>query len=165
MQAVNKKYPGNAFPAPPADMIGTTLITIPVVTGTDPASAEELIKASDLNAKIITKTVTSSLPAGSVAFTRPAAGTTIARGSQIKIYVSGGGAETVPNVAGMTVVNAKATLLSAGFSAVSEPQPSQGQFFVKHPTIAKGFVVATDPAAGSPADKAGAILLIISSGP
>jgi beta-lactam-binding protein with PASTA domain len=65
----------------------------------------------------------------------------------------------------MTVVNAKATLLAAGFAAVSEPQPSQSQFFVKHPTIAKGWVVSTDPAAGSPADQAGAILLIISAGP
>jgi beta-lactam-binding protein with PASTA domain len=79
--------------------------------------------------------------------------------------VSAGGAETVPDVAGMSVTNAKSTLLSAGFSAVSEPQPSQGQFFVNHPTIPKGRVVGTDPAAGSAADKAGAILLIISSGP
>ena len=165
MQAANKKYPGVAFDAPPADMLGTTMIAIPIIAGTDPTAAEELVKASDLNAKIIPTAVTSSFPAGSVAFTRPAAGQTLPRGSQVKIYVSAGGAETVPDVAGMSVVNAKAALLAAGFSAVSEPQPSQGQFFVKHPTIPKGRVVSTDPPAGSAADQAGAILLIISSGP
>ena len=165
MQAANKKYPGVSFNAPPQDMLGTTMIAVPAVAGTDPAAAAELIKASDLNAKIIATPVTSSFPSGSVAYTKPAAGDTRARGSQIKIYVSAGGAETVPDVAGMSVVNAKATLLAAGFAAVSEPQASQTQFFVKHPTIAKGKVVGTDPAAGSPADQAGAILLIISAGP
>jgi beta-lactam-binding protein with PASTA domain len=165
MQAANKKYPGGEFDAPPAGMTGTTMISIPQVAGTAPEAAVELIKASDLNAKVATSPVTSSFPKGSVAYTRPGVGTTAARGSQIKIFVSAGGAETVPNVAGMSVTNAKATLLAAGFSAVSEPQPSQGQFFVKSPTIPAGKVVGTDPAAGSPADKAGAILLIISTGP
>ncbi|BDS50041.1 transglycosylase domain-containing protein [Rhodoluna lacicola] len=165
MQAANKKYPGEAFDAPPADMIGTTMITIPQVAGSAPDAAVELIKASDLNAKVAVSPVTSSFPKGSVAYTKPGVGSTAARGSQIKIFVSAGGAETVPNVAGMSVTNAKATLLAAGFSAVSEPQPSQSQFFVKSPTIPAGKVVGTDPAAGSAADMAGAILLIISTGP
>ncbi|MEY3677538.1 MAG: hypothetical protein RL351_765 [Actinomycetota bacterium] len=165
MQAANKKYPGGEFDAPPAGMTGTTMISIPQVAGSAPEAAVELIKASDLNAKVAVTPVTSSFPKGSVAYTRPGVGNTAARGSQIKIFVSAGGAETVPNVAGMSVTNAKATLLAAGFSAVSEPQPSQSQFFVKSPTIPAGKVVGTDPAAGSPADKAGAILLIISTGP
>ena len=165
MQAANKKYPGGPFDPPPPGMTGTTMIAIPQVAGSAPDAAVELIKASDLNAKVATTPVTSSFPKGSVAYTRPGVGTTAPRGSQIKIFVSAGGAETVPNVAGMSVTNAKATLLAAGFSAVSEPQASQGQFFVKSPTIPAGKVVGTDPAAGSPADKAGAILLIISTGP
>lgn len=165
MQAANKKYPGTAFDAPPEGMTGTTMIAIPQVAGAAPDAAVELIKASDLNAKVATSPVTSSLPKGSVAYTKPGVGTTAPRGTQIKIFVSAGGAETVPNVAGMSVANAKSTLLAAGFSAVSEPQPSQSQFFVKSPTIAAGKVVGTDPPVGSAADKAGAILLIISSGP
>ena len=165
MQAANKKYPGGDFDPPPAEMTGTTMIAVPQVAGSAPDAAVELIKASDLNAKVAVTAVTSSLPKGSVAYTKPGVGTTAPRGTQIKIFVSAGGAETVPNVAGMSVTNAKATLLAAGFSAVSEPQPSQGQFFVKSPTIPAGKVVGTDPAAGSAADKAGAILLIISTGP
>jgi serine/threonine-protein kinase len=118
-----------------------------------------------LNGSIVVKQISSPQPAGTVAYTRPAAGTAVASGSQVKIYVSKGGGATVPNVAGMSVVNAKATLLQAGFPAVSEPQPTQSQFFVKSPTIPKGMVVGTDPAAGTPAASTGAILLIISAGP
>jgi beta-lactam-binding protein with PASTA domain len=65
----------------------------------------------------------------------------------------------------MTVSAAKAALLQAGFAAVSEPQASQTQFFVKSSTVPKGDVVGTNPAAGSPAASTGAILLIISTGP
>ena len=78
---------------------------------------------------------------------------------------SGSPTVDVPNVAGMSIVNAKSTLLQAGFAAVSEPQPSQGQFFVNSDSVPAGNVVGTDPPAGSLADAFGAILLIISKGP
>jgi beta-lactam-binding protein with PASTA domain len=81
------------------------------------------------------------------------------------IYISKGGTLKVPDVAGMSVVDAKSTLLAAGFAAVSEPQPSQTQFFVQSDTIPAGFVVGTTPAAGTSATATGAILLILSTGP
>jgi serine/threonine-protein kinase len=109
--------------------------------------------------------VSSSAPPGTVAYTRPAVGTVVPRGTQIKIYVSKGGNTVVPDVAGLTVAAAKAKLLAAGFAAVSEPQPTQTQYFVKSPTIPKGYVVGTDPAVGTSAPGSGAILLLISSGP
>lgn len=165
MKTANKIYPGSAFVAPPAEMMGPTMAVVPSVTGSAPDAATELIKASDLNAKIIANAVQSALPAGSVAYTKPAVGQSVARGTQIKVYVSAGGASSVPDVSGMTVAAAKKALLAAGFSAVSEPQPSQTQFFIKSSTIAKGLVVGTDPAAGTAATQAGAILLLISAGP
>ena len=79
--------------------------------------------------------------------------------------MSKGGSVTVPNVTGMTVANAKATLLAAGYAAVSEPQASQTQYFQKSATVPKGNVIGTDPAAGTAAPVNGAILLIISTGP
>jgi membrane peptidoglycan carboxypeptidase len=165
MQTANKLYvPGPLDVAPPS-VLNATYITIPDVTGQTPDAANEVIKTNRLNGSIVVKQVSSPQPAGTVAYTRPAAGTAVASGSQVKIYVSKGGGATVPNVAGMTVVNAKSTLLQAGFPAVSEPQPTQSQFFVKSPTIPKGMVVGTDPAAGTPAASTGAILLIISAGP
>lgn len=165
MKEVNKNYPGEKFASPPDEMLGPSMAVVPNVNGNAPDAATELVKASDLNAKIIVKPVVSSLPSGSVAYTKPAAGTAVPRGTQVKIYISEGGAEAVPDVSGMTVAQAKSTLLSAGFSAVSEPQASQSQFFIKSSTIAKGLVVGTDPAAGTSANAASAILLLISAGP
>lgn len=165
MQTANKLYvPGPLDVAPPS-VLNATYMNIPDVTGQTPDAAAEVIKTNRLNGSIVVKQVSSPQPAGTVAYTRPAAGTAVASGSQVKIYVSKGGGSTVPNVAGMNVINAKSTLLQAGFAAVSEPQPSQTQFFVKSPTIPKGMVVGTEPAAGTPAASTGAILLIISAGP
>jgi membrane peptidoglycan carboxypeptidase len=162
MQTVNKLYPGGPLAVPPADM---TMVAVPGIGGQIPATGGQNIKAGDLNFAIVTAPVSSSQPAGTVAYTRPAAGTSIPRGSQVKIYISKGGNAPVPDVAGLTVAAAKAKLLAAGVSAVSEPQPSQTQFFVHSSSIAKGYVVGTDPAAGTSAAGNGAILLVISAGP
>jgi membrane peptidoglycan carboxypeptidase len=165
MQAADKIYKGGPLDNPPATMIDAAYIKVPDVTGQTPDAAAEVIKTNRLSGTIVVKQIASPQPAGTVAYTRPAAGQTAPQGSEVKIYVSKGGGSVVPNVAGMSVVNAKATLLQAGFAAVSEPQASQTQFFVKSPTVPKGMVVGTDPAAGSPAASTGAILLIISTGP
>jgi membrane peptidoglycan carboxypeptidase len=165
MQAADKIYKGGPLDNPPATMIDAAYIKVPDVTGQTPDAAAEVIKTNLLSGTIVVKQIASPQPAGTVAYTRPAAGQTAPQGSEVKIYVSKGGGSVVPNVAGMSVVNAKATLLQAGFAAVSEPQSSQTQFFVKSPTVPKGMVVGTDPAAGSPAASTGAILLIISTGP
>jgi membrane peptidoglycan carboxypeptidase len=168
MQTINKLYPGTGFTPPPAEMLGSTVMRVPNVTGQSPEAAAEIIKTNDLNAQIVVTQVRSNQPAGTVAYTRPAAGAASPRGAQVKIYVSKGGASAsvvVPNVAGMTVANAKATLLAAGYAAVSEPQSSQTQFFQKSATVPKGNVIGTDPAAGTAAPTAGAILLVISTGP
>ena len=165
MQQVNKLYPGGPFDPPPASMIGATMITVPNIASQVPSSGAQVIQTSDLNAAIVVRPVSSSAPPGTVAYTRPAVGTVVPRGTQIKIYVSKGGNTVVPDVAGLTVAAAKAKLLAAGFAAVSEPQPSQAQYFVKSPTIPKGYVVGTDPAVGTSAPGSGAILLLISSGP
>ena len=165
MKTANKLYPTGPLDNPPQDMIDATMIVVPAVAGQTPDAAKSALEAADLNAKIIVTPVASGQAPGTVAYTRPSATKVIPRGTQVAIYVSSGGLTAVPDVAGLSVSEAKAKLLAAGFSAVSEPQASQSQFFVKSPTIAKGLVVGTDPAAGSMAQGAGAILLIISSGP
>jgi membrane peptidoglycan carboxypeptidase len=165
MQTADKIYPGTALDSPPASMLDAAYMTVPDVTGQTPDAANEVIKTALLSGTIVVKQVASPQPAGTVAYTRPAAGKAAPQGSTVSIYVSKGGGSVVPSVAGMSVLNAKATLLQAGFAAVSEPQASQTQFFVKSPTVPKGMVIGTDPAAGTPAASTGAILLIISTGP
>lgn len=165
MRKVNELYPGTAFSPPPENMISASGAVVPSVAGIAPDQAAELIETADLNAKILTVEVSSAMPAGSVAYTRPSIGSTVARGTQVKIYISKGDSAGVPNVSGLSVDQAKATLLAAGFAAVSEPQASQTQYFQKHPTIPAGRVIGTDPPAGTSANAASAILLIISTGP
>ena len=165
MQTVNKLYKGGALQAPPQSMIDATYMTVPSVAGQLPSNGQAAIEAGDLNAKIMVSQVSSAAPAGTIAYTRPSAGASVPRGTQIHIYVSKGGNTVVPDVSGLTVAAAKAKLLGAGFSAVSEPQASQSQYFVHSSTVPKGSVVATNPAAGTSATGDGAILLIISLGP
>jgi serine/threonine-protein kinase len=101
-----------------------------------------------------------------VAYTTPRAGQVVPSGTQIKILVSKGGQVRIPrNIVGLTKAEAKARLLALGFAAVSEPQPSQTQYFQKSATVPAGNVVGTTPKVGSLADTSAAILLIISSGP
>ena len=165
MKTANKLYPGGKFDSPPKTMIDATMVTIPIIAGQAPSDSAEVIKTSDLNAKIVTKQIASNQPAGTVAKTIPSGGQVVPRGTQIRIFVSKGGNIVVPNVAGQSVTNAKADLLAAGFSAVSEPQPSQSQYFQKSASIPAGYVIGTLPAAGTTAVAVGAILLIISTGP
>jgi serine/threonine-protein kinase len=125
----------------------------------------QLLEAQGLNAKIVVNPVGSIQPKGTVAKTSPAAGSSVPAGRQVLVYVSAGGSIVVPDVTGMTVEKAKAALLAAGFSAVNVPQPSQGQFYVNSPTVPRGNVASTIPAAGTASDSTAAILLVISSGP
>ncbi|MEY4310148.1 MAG: hypothetical protein RLZ71_74 [Actinomycetota bacterium] len=169
MKVANAEYKDKitGFDAPPQDMIDATMISVPKVAGLLPDAAATQLLTADLNAEIQTVSIPSLLPAGQVAKTIPNAGKVIARGTIVKIYVSGGGKVKIPSagIVGATVADAKATLLALGFSAVSEPQPSQRQYFVKSSTIAKGLVVGTTPKVGSSAELTSAILLIISDGP
>jgi beta-lactam-binding protein with PASTA domain len=146
-------------------MLETQSIVMPNVVGLDPVTAEELIEASELNVKIMVKPVISVAPVGTVGKTFPAAGEEVPRGTLIKVYISQGGSLVVPSVRGLSVADAKASLLLAGFAAVSEPQDSQFQYFQYSDDIPAGLVLGTIPEAGSPAEATGAILLIISRGP
>jgi membrane peptidoglycan carboxypeptidase len=166
MKEANKLYPpAGSMPAPPQSMIDAGMVVVPTVAGQTPDAAAATIQAAGLYPKISVKSVVSGQAKGTVAYTVPAEGKSVSNGKQVVIYVSKGGTLVVPNVAGKSVTDATAALLAAGYAAVSAPQPSQTQFFVKSTTIPKGMVVGTDPAAGTAAPGTGAILLIISTGP
>jgi membrane peptidoglycan carboxypeptidase len=165
MKTADKEYGGIAFDAPPQDMIDATMITVPTVSGQVPDVASQNIIASGLNSDVKANLVPSTAPAGTVAYTLPKMGTTIPKGSTVKIFVSKGGLTKVPDVSNMSVSDATTALNNAGFPSVSVPQPSQHQYFVHDPTIPAGNVVGTLPAAGKSVSSANAILLIISTGP
>jgi membrane peptidoglycan carboxypeptidase len=166
MRTANVLYKPGALEMPPQSMIDATMVTVPQIAGQLPSAGKELIDVSSLNSKIIVEPVASDKPAGQVAYTTPRAGQVVPSGTQIKILVSKGGQVRIPrNIVGLTKAEAKARLLALGFAAVSEPQPSQTQYFQKSATVPAGNVVGTTPKVGSLADTSAAILLIISSGP
>jgi membrane peptidoglycan carboxypeptidase len=165
MTKANSIYGGSAFAAPPANYLGASTAIMPVVSALLPADAEEFVKLAGLSVRISKSPVLSMNPIGTIAYANYEAGEEVTRGSMVTLYVSKGGSVVVPDVSGLTVAEAKAELLAAGFAAVSEPQPSQTTYFVNSSTIPIGDVVGTSPAAGTPAEGLGAILLIISKGP
>jgi membrane peptidoglycan carboxypeptidase len=165
MQTVNKLYKPGKFANPPKSMIDATMVSIADERGKLATDATSDLVLAGLNATTVVAKVASTQPAGTVAFTSPRSGQSVPRGTIVKIFISRGGSSVVPNVAGMSVVDAKSTLLLAGFAAVTAPQPSQTQFFQRSTTVPAGNVIATLPAAGSTASSDGAILLVISSGP
>jgi serine/threonine-protein kinase len=138
---------------------------MPDVNALPPDVAEQLIRSAGLSAQVSEVTVASGNPIGTVAYADFAAGSSVPRGTLVTISISRGGTVPVPDVAGLSVTDAKARLLAAGFAAVSEPQQSQSQFFVNSSTVPAGNVVGTSPPAGTPAEVLGAILLVISKGP
>ncbi|MEI8231165.1 MAG: transglycosylase domain-containing protein [Actinomycetes bacterium] len=165
MKTADKSYKGIAFDQPPRSMVDSAKVIVPSVAGLVPDVANQNLLVMNLNVKIMTNQIGSTLPAGTVAFTRPKAGSSVPTGTQIKVYVSKGGYTNVPRVKGMTVLDATNTLKSAGFPTVSAPQPSQNLYFINDPTVPAGSVVGTDPPAGKAVNSSSAILLIISKGP
>jgi membrane peptidoglycan carboxypeptidase len=165
MTSANKSYPGVAFDPPPQDMVDATMLTVPAVSGQVPDTASQNIISAGFNAKVIERLISSTKPAGTVAYTVPKSLTTAPKGTLVKIYISKGGLTKVPDVRGLTPNEAKKRLNDAGFPTVSVPQPSQVQFFVHDATVPAGNVVGTLPAAGKSVASSGAILLVLSTGP
>ena len=159
MTEVNKRYVGQAFPAALPQYTAATMITIPNTTGIDVESAKLTITGAELNIAVQKREVSSTAPAGTVAYTIPAAGQTIARGSIVKVFISAGGKLVVPTVRGIDLNQAKANLEAMGFT-VSLPQSSQSQLKQCDPAIANGVAHSTLPAAGSEISANSAIVLI-----
>jgi membrane peptidoglycan carboxypeptidase len=165
MTVANELYPGESFPSAPPMYLGASNVIMPDVNALPPEIALEILRDAGLAAQISASQVLSSNPPGTVAAADHATGAELPRGTLVTISLSRGGTVAVPDVAGLSIADATARLLSYGFSAVSAPQPSQTQYFVYSSTVPDGLVVGTNPAAGSSADALGAVLLIISKGP
>ncbi|MEO5534080.1 MAG: transglycosylase domain-containing protein [Pseudolysinimonas sp.] len=144
---IDKIYPGGAFPAPdPALLIGNP-IEVPNVVGLTPEAAKESIETVSELVYEDGGTVDSDLPLGVVASTDPAVGSSVPRGTTIRVYTSNHLAVPVPNVVGMQHAAAKTNLEAAHYTVTQicisdadlggNPAPPPGQ------------VVSQDPAAGT----------------
>jgi beta-lactam-binding protein with PASTA domain len=160
MRAVNEKYGGTNWPAPDSKYLSAPSIAIPPTSGLDAESAKVQLMSAGLSGAVMVEQVASPFPAGTVAYSRPAAGEAVPRGSLVKVYISAGGRLTVPDVRGLTFDQANATLQQVGLFGTL-PQPSQTSLLSKcDPSLPKDAVHSTQPAAGEAVLPASAVIVI-----
>ena len=97
MQLANKLYQPGPMAELPSIYAGAGGATVPDVTTQVPDTASSQIQLADLNYQIMPNQVLSDKPAGTVAYTVPRAGSSVTRGTIVKIYISTGGAVVVPS--------------------------------------------------------------------
>jgi eukaryotic-like serine/threonine-protein kinase len=143
-QVINWSYDNklNATQAPYGSTViiaislGKQVVTVPPLTSATYAQAQAALRALQLQVTEVQES-SSTVPAGSVTRTLPAAGTGAVIDSTVIVFVSRGPAIVkVPNVKHDTVEEATAALEKAGFSVGSVSGSHDGQ------------VQSTDPSAG-----------------
>ncbi|WP_247597304.1 transglycosylase domain-containing protein [Leifsonia sp. PS1209] len=146
--AVNK-YGGDAFPRPDNKLLQGAQVTIPDLTGKSPDDAKSILNGLGLDG-VDGTAVDSAAPAGTVAGTDPAAGTSVTKGNGVTIYTSNGSLVPLPNVVGQKL---------------SDAQKALSQFSVKVTggSNKDGIVEAMDPGAGTPAKPGSTVTLKIAA--
>jgi beta-lactam-binding protein with PASTA domain len=138
---------------------GSRGLRMPDVGGKAVADAVEMLHQAGIDDVAIKQQPDTKTQSGLVDGTSPAAGAPVAPNDRVTLMVSAGPVSAaVPNVVGKDVKTATATLAAAGFSVqLGTPVHSSG--------VPAGMVAKTNPGAGSPAAKAGAVVIFPSAGP
>lgn len=155
-------------PAPNAKVEKGTEVVVFVSTGPAPAPVPDVIGVDQVaatqtlvNAGFVVQKSTapsSSVAAGAVISTTPAAGTPAPRGSTVKMVVSTGPEQvTVPNVIGKTQSAATTTLTGLDFNVTVVQVPSS--------VANNGMVIAQSPSGGSTATKGTSVQITVGTGP
>jgi beta-lactam-binding protein with PASTA domain len=130
------------------------LAEVPNLAGSTTQSATERLKRSKLPFEIRSRPDTASK--GTVLETEPPAGTTLARGEVVVVYVSSGpSGVAVPPVSGKQEDEAKRLLRAAGFTVKEVPVPDADE--------EDGVAIGTDPPAGSLQPKGSTVKLKVSA--
>ncbi len=132
--------------------------TMPQIGQVSLEQAVKALEANDLKIEKIEE-YSETVPQGQVISTDPANGQRVPRGSNVKVVLSRGAERyNMPDVAGMTVDEAKAAIESANLK-VGEVKD------VWSPTVAKGIVVNAGQSAGTPLPRGTQVTLEVSQGP
>lgn len=130
---------------------GKKAVAIPDLTGETLSYATKELNKLGLQIEAVQEK-SDSVPAGKVIRTEPAAGTKVAEGDVIKVFVSGSGT-MVPDVRGMARQDAVNLLYSAGFKVKSVSGTSS--------SIEKDAVIEQSPPAGSSAEKGSTVYITV----
>lgn len=119
MNVADRKYGGDAFDKADTKSTTTQTAAVPDMTGKSYADAQKLLEEVGFTVEDGGDT-DSDRPAGQIAKTEPAAGSSVAAGSTIKLFKSNASMSAVPaGITGTTYQNARNTLSAAGFSNVT----------------------------------------------
>lgn len=114
----NRLYGGGSFPAPDKHLTRKVYAEIPEVIGMNVDEATEALKDAGFVVKVEKKATDSPLPAGLIGKQTPGAGKAI-KGTQVRIWLSNGQGQEIPNVQGMNPGAAVALIQSWGFTDVA----------------------------------------------
>jgi serine/threonine protein kinase len=132
-----------------------TSYSVPDVSNQPVATAQREIRSAHLVPQVIHRA--SSVPKGEVISTSPPAGSTVAKGSVVKLFVSTGpGKIRVPDVSGSTASAATSQLQAAGLQVAEKPAPNS--------TAPSGQVVRQDPRAGTLVPPNSTVTIYVSGG-
>jgi eukaryotic-like serine/threonine-protein kinase len=133
---------------------GKPKVKIPTVKGMQWPQAEQTLTNLGLKPKEI---IVPGSPKGQVSATDPQAGTSVPQGSTVRVNVYSGPVQTnVPNVVGLSLAQATASLNAAGFNYRTT--------FVQSDAT-QNTVIHQNPAPGSSVPKGSTVELQVSSGP
>ena len=139
--------------------LGTQYVTVPDLTNYVQADAEQQLK--DLGVSVlVTQAVDTTVASGAVIRTDPAAGSQVAAGSTVVVYISRPQVATttkVPSLIGMSAEDAR-TLLVQNHLGLG----SQSEQYSDQPV---GTVISQNPAAGATAKLNGRVNIVVSAGP
>lgn len=143
MSAAVAKYGGDPFPAAPDKLVRGVQVAVPDLTGKSPDEAKSILTGLGLDSAD-GGPQDSAAPAGTIASSNPAAGSSVGKGTVVTLYTSNGSLVAIPNVVGQKFSDAQKALSAAGFVAKASGGGSSPDDVVQ----------AMDPGAGTAA-KAG----------
>ena len=138
--------------------LGTQYVTVPDLTNYVQTDAEQQLKALGVSV-LVTQAVDTTVASGAVIRTDPAAGTQVAAGSTVILYISRPQVSTttkVPSLTGMSVNDAR-TLLVQNHLGLG----SQSEEYSDQPA---GTVLSQNPAAGATAKLNSRVNVVVSAG-
>ena len=139
--------------------LGTQYVTVPDLTNYVQADAEQQLKELGVSV-LVTQAVDTSVASGAVIRTDPAAGSQVAAGSTVVMYISRPQVATttkVPSLTGMSTADARTLLVQNHLGLGSQTEQYSDQ--------PVGTVISQDPAAGSTTKLNGRVNIVVSAGP
>ncbi|HYU38336.1 MAG TPA: Stk1 family PASTA domain-containing Ser/Thr kinase [Acidimicrobiia bacterium] len=129
-------------------------IVVPNLAGQEAQTAQQLLQGQGFQVSLQSEP-SDSVPVGRVTRSDPGAGTSVKKGSAVKLFVSAGPENVqVPNVVGQQVGQATQTLQAAGFQVFASEQATNNP-------SENGRVLAQNPAAGQQVPKGSGVTLTV----